>query len=254
MKPALYGRMVFGASAALLGVISLMWYDADTWQTLREIWNLPFGRVIGGGLMVLQIAGGVAMQHPRTARPASAVLSVVYLLFSLACIPGIAAAPATYEPYGSFFEQFAALCGATGLYSATEANAARTRALGRTARLGLGACAVSFTLSQVFYHQTTASLVPKWIPPNQTFWAIVTTIAFALAAIAMLINRQARVAIWLMTLMLALFGILVWIPRLIAHPETHFNWSECGLTFLIAGAAWMVGVSARRNAGAKGAV
>ena len=44
----------------------------------------------------------------------------------------------------------------------------------------------------------------------------------------------------LMTLMLALFGVLVWIPRLIAHPEAHGNWSEFGLTLLITGAAWMV--------------
>jgi hypothetical protein len=43
-----------------------------------------------------------------------------------------------------------------------------------------------------------------------------------------------------MTLMLALFGVLVWIPRLIAHPEAHLNWSEFALTFLITGAAWMV--------------
>jgi len=30
MKTALYGRIVFGASAVLFGVIALMWHDADT--------------------------------------------------------------------------------------------------------------------------------------------------------------------------------------------------------------------------------
>jgi hypothetical protein len=72
------------------------------------------------------------------------------------------------------------------------------------------------------------------------FWAILTTIAFALAASALLINRQARLAVRLMTLMLALFGVLVWIPRLVAGPKAHSNWSEFGLTVLITGAAWMV--------------
>jgi hypothetical protein len=72
------------------------------------------------------------------------------------------------------------------------------------------------------------------------FWATLTTVAFGLAAIAILINRQARLAIRLMTLMLAFFGVLVWIPLLIAHPEAHFYWSEFALNFLIAGAAWMV--------------
>jgi len=217
-----------------------MWHDSDTWQTLSQIWSLPFGVILGGCLMTAQIAGGMGMQHPRTARRASIILGVVYLLFSLACIPGIISAPATYEHYGSFFEQFSCLCGAMALYAATEANDARASALGRVARLGLGVCAISFTLSQMIYLRFTAYLVPKWIPPNQMFWAVLTTVAFALAAIAILINRQARLALRLMTVMLALFGLLVWIPRLIAHPEAHLNWSEFGLTSLITGATWMV--------------
>ena len=92
----------------------------------------------------------------------------------------------------------------------------------------------------MLYLRATADLVPQWIPPNQMFWAILTTIAFALAAIAMLINWRARLAICLMTLMLALFAVLVWIPRLIAQPKSHSNWSEFGLTFLITGASWVV--------------
>lgn len=240
MKTALYGRIVFGASAVLFGVIALMWHDPDTWQTLQQLWRLPFGAVIGGCLMAAQIAGGIGMQYPRTAHLASTILVVVYLLFSLACIPGILAAPGVYAPYGSFFEQFCLLSGVLALYAATGADGARAMMPGRLARLGLGACAISFTLSQVFYLRFTASLVPKWIPPNRMFWAILTTIAFALAAIATLLNRKARLAIRLMTLMLALFGVVVWIPRLIAHPEAHGNWSEFALTFLITGAAWMV--------------
>jgi hypothetical protein len=240
MKTALYGRIVFGTSAVLVGVIALMWYDSDTWQTLRQIWSLPFGTLIGGCLMTVEIAGGIGIEYPRTARLASIVLGLVYLLFSLACVPGIIAAPAVYLHYGSFFEQFSLLCGAIALYAATEANEARAVAFGRVARLGLGVCAISFTLSQIVYLRVTSDLVPTWIPPNQMFWAILTTIAFALAAVAILINRQARLAVRLMTFMLALFGVLVWIPRLIAHPEAHGNWSEFGLTFLITGAAWMV--------------
>ena len=240
MKTALYGRIVFGASAVLFGVIALLWHDSDTWQNLQQIWRLPFGTLIGGCLMAALIAGGIGMQYPRTARLASDVLCVVYLCFSLACIPGIIAAPTIYGQYGSFFEQFSLLCGSIALYAATEANAATAVAFGRLARLGLGLSAISFTLGQIFYLRLTADLVPRWIPPNQMFWATLTTIAFALAALAILINRQARLAIRLMTLMLVLFGVLVWVPRLIAHPEAHLNWSEFGLTILITGAVWMV--------------
>ena len=240
MKTALYGRIVFGASAVLFGVIALMWHDADTWQNLRQIWSLPFGIVLGGCLMVLLIVGGIALQYPRTTRLASVVLCVVFACFSLASIPGIIKAPTVYAQYGSFFEQFSLLSGAVALYAATEANAEKAVALGRVARLGLGVCAISFTLAQIFYLRFTSDLVPRWIPPNQRFWAILTTVAFALAALAILVNRQARLAIRLMTLMLTLFGLLVWIPRLITHPEAHLNWSEFALTLLIAGAAWVV--------------
>jgi hypothetical protein len=240
MKTVSYGRIVFGASAVLFGVIALLWHDADTWQTLRQLWSLPSGIVIGECLMGLQIAGGVGMQFPRTARAASVVLCVVYLLFSLACIPNIIATPHVYAAYGSFFEQFCLLSGAVARFAATGTNASGAATFGRLARLGLGVCAISFTLGQIFYLRFTATLVPKWIPPNQMFWAVLTTVAFGLASLAILANRQARLAMRLMTLMLALLGVLVWIPRLIAHPRAHGNWSEFSLTLLITGAAWVV--------------
>jgi hypothetical protein len=240
MTTVRYSRVVFGVSAGLFGVIALMWHDSDTWQALAEIWSLPFGSIIGRCLMISQIAGGIGMQYSRTARLAAIILGVVYLIFSVACLPGIIATPTVYAPYSSFFEQLSLLCGAVALFAAVEADPARAVAFGKLARLGLGVCAISFTLGQIFYLRETADLVPRWIPPNQMFWAILTTIAFALAAIALLINRQARFAARSMTLMLALFGTLVWIPRLIVHPEAHLNWSEFALTLLITGACWMV--------------
>ena len=67
MKTGLYGRIVFGAAAALFGLIALMWRDSDTWQTLRQIWSVPFGALIGGCLMTAQITGGMGMQYPDVA-------------------------------------------------------------------------------------------------------------------------------------------------------------------------------------------
>lgn len=240
MKPEPYGRIVFGASAILFGVIALMWHDADTWQALHRILSLPFGATAGAALMIAQIAGGLGIVHPRTARPGSIVLIVVYAIFSLTCVPGIIAAPHAYEQYGSFFEQFCPFCGALAVYAVTAKNAKQTAAAGQWARVGLGFCAISFALAQIFYFRFTSELVPTWIPPNQSFWATLTTIAFALAAIAILTDRHARLAIRLMALMLALFGALVWIPRLIAQPQAHLNWSEFALTLLIAGATAVV--------------
>ena len=236
----LYGRVVFGASAVLFGVIALLWHDADTWQALVKIWSLPLGTLVGACLMLAQIVGGLGLLLPRTARLGSIVLGVVYAAFSLACIPGIIATPTSFGPYDGFFEQFCLLCGAIAAYASTETSEKKSAALGRAARIGLGFCVISFTLAQLIYLRETASLVPTWIPPNQLFWAIFTTIAFAIAAVAILINYQARLAIRLMALMMGLFGVLVWIPLLIKHPEAHLNWSEFALTLLITGASWTV--------------
>lgn len=180
------------------------------------------------------------MLWPRTARLASIVLGIAYVLLSLATIPGILAAPARYAGYGNFFEQLAVVCGAAAVYAATDAKAARSVALRRTVRFGLGVCTISFTLAQITYLQFTASLVPTWLPPNQMFWALFTTIAFAFAAVAMLVDLQARLAMQMMSTMLALFGLLVWVPHIVAHPVALGNWSEFAETYLIAAAAWIV--------------
>ncbi len=236
MKITSYGRPTFSASAVLFGIIALLWHDPATWQTLWQLWSLPHGRLIGVCLMAAQIAAGIALLHPRSARPASIILAVVYSLFSLVCLPGIASAPAVYAHYESFTEQFSLFCGALALFAGTLSTKAGAALFTRLARLGLGLCAISFTLAQIFYFRFTASLVPTWIPPSQTFWAALTTVAFALAAAAILIHRHERLALRLITLMLALFGLLVWLPLLIAHPQSHSNWSEFALTFLITGA------------------
>lgn len=186
--------------------------------------------------MIAQVAGGLLLQYRQVVRLAALVLGIVYLAFSLACVPGIVAHPSLYLEYGSFFEQFALLCGAAAVYASTN----RNRSLRRAVRLGFGACVISFTMSQALYPNLTAPLVPAWIPPNQLFWAVLTTVAFALAAIAIVFNRMTRLATRLLTLMLLAFGALVWVPLVIAHPQAHGNWSELALTFLIAGAAWIV--------------
>ena len=73
--------------------------------------------------------------------------------------------------------------------------------LHRIGRILLGICAASFTLEQAIYLGATANLVPKWVPPSQMFWAVTTTVLFALAAVALLANRMALFAARLMTVM-----------------------------------------------------
>jgi hypothetical protein len=72
------------------------------------------------------------------------------------------------------------------------------------------------------------------------FWALTTTVLFALAAVALLTNRMALLATRLLTTMVVIFGLLVWVPLLFSDPHSHTNWSETAENFAIAGVAWIL--------------
>lgn len=225
------GRRVFGAAAIAFGIIALLWHDYDTWQHLKTLWSVPAGPALVTIAAIAEIAGGIAIQWQRTARTGGLVLGAAYLFFSLLCVPEIVRGPGAYEHWANFFEEFSLVCGALIIW--------RPEAL-RTGRVLLGVCCVSFTLAQLLYLSDTAAFVPAWIPPGQMFWAVLTTVAFALAALSLLAGIAALLAARLTTLMIAIFGIGVWLPMLIAHPDAHINWAGNAQNWLIGGAIWIL--------------
>ena len=224
------GSRVFGAAALGLGLVTLAWHGENDS-------HLPHH--IAEGMAAAQIFGGAAIQFRWTAKTGAAVLTAVYVVFALLCVPGIVTQPRIYNSWGNFFEQFSLVTGAVMVY-ARLSSVWSPETLQRIGRLFLGICAVSFTLEQAIYLRATAKLVPKWLPPNQMFWAVATTVLFALAAGALLTNRMALLATRLLTMMLVTFGLLVWIPLLFSNAHSHGNWSETAETFAIAGAAWIL--------------
>jgi hypothetical protein len=203
------------------------------------MWSGQVVGVFAYAASAAQILGGVALQFRRTAKMGAAILGVVYLVIALLCVPRIVGAPQVYDSWGNFFEQFSLAVGAVLAYAAASSGWA-PETLRRTGRVLLGVCTASFTLEQALYLNNTAVLVPKWIPPSQMFWAVATTVAFALAAVALLTNRLALLATRLLTLMIVSFGVLVWLPLLISAPHNHTNWSETVETFAITGAVWIL--------------
>jgi hypothetical protein len=186
-----------------------------------------------------QIFGGAAIQFRRIAKTGALVLAAVYLAFALPCVPRIVAAPQIYDRWGNFFEPFSLVTGAAIVY-ASMSSAWAPESLNRIGRILMGTCVASFTLEQAFYLDNTAVLVPKWLPPSQMFWALATTAAFALAAVALLANRVTLLATRLLTTMIVSFGLIVWVPLCLSDPHSHTNWSENAETFTIAGAAWIL--------------
>ncbi len=237
----LMGRHVFGLAAILFGIVILYWRDSNIWQQFQPFRNVPHPEILACVVGAIEIFGGFALQWRKTAQVGAVALGAIFLLFALLWIPRIVTDPAVYGSYGNFFEQFSQFSGALIAYASLRVS--DSEQLACAARLGyifFGVCVISFTLAQLFYLSITVSLVPKWIPPSQMFWAIVTTIAFALAAIALLSGRLALLASRLLAAMLIGFGLLVWLPAIFADPHNLTNWTENAETLVIAGAAWIV--------------
>ncbi|MGC1618271.1 MAG: hypothetical protein WA765_07240 [Candidatus Acidiferrum sp.] len=229
------GRYVYGLTTIGSGICALVWHNYDA------LAGVPHRGILIYILAVIEILGGVAVLWPGTARAGAAALGAIYLFFALLGVPFIIKHPLVYNNFGNFFEQFSYVSGALILFACSGRIAAGRRS--RWAQIGyysFGICSISFALEQLFYLSSTASLVPKWIPPGQMFWAVATTAAFALASIALLTGVMVLLASRLTTAMLVGFGLLVWLPALVANHHSFVNWSEGLETLAIAGSAWIV--------------
>jgi len=240
------GRHVLGIAAFVYGIIALTWQDFDDWQQLRSLSRTPAGHALVYLAASAEILGGVAMQWRRTARLGAAALGAVYLFFACRWMPNILAAPAVYDNWANFFEQLSLVSGALIVYASAASTAPWGFRLCRIGRYLFGVCVISFTLEQLVYLRGTAQFVPKWIPPGPMFWAITTTIALAAAATAILSGRLIVPASRLLTVMFMLFGLLLWLPRLLSNPGDHVNWGGNAQNLAITAAAWIVADLVRR--------
>jgi hypothetical protein len=229
------GRYLFGAAALALGVASLVLH-----VQLVSVWTLPGRTVFLDVTAAAQIIGAAAMLFPRSGRIGATILLAVYAVFTCTFVPEIFAQPGVYASWGDVFYALGLVVGAAVAYASAAPSSAWTIALPNAAVIAFGLCNVSYAIEQVEFFARTASLVPKWIPLGAAFWAIITTIAFALGGVSLLVRYKALLAAQLLAVMLLIFGITIWIPMLISQPGHLANWSEGLETFALAGAAWIV--------------
>ena len=201
------GRHVYGVAVLAAGVITLVWHAYNGWHQPRY--------VVYAAAVAL-ILGGAAMQFRRAAKMGAIVVGAIFLVFALQGAPGIVAAPRIYNSWGNFFEQLSLMTGAVIVYGCLSSPWS-PETPHRIGRILLGICTASFALEQAIYLPSTASLVPKWIPPGQMFWAVTTTV----------FSRSPR---WLfsriecasrgspLTMMLVFFGLLVWVAACFGSP------------------------------------
>jgi uncharacterized membrane protein len=233
------GRHVFGLAAILFGICAIVFHDFNLWQQIKPLGNLPIRELLVYIVAAIEIFGGLALQWPSTARAGAAALGILYFIFALLWLPVYAQKPLSYNNLGAFFEQLSMVGGALIAYASFGGGGTRAARLARIGYYAVAVSLVSFTLEQLFYLQDTADFIPGWIPWHM-FWAVLTTIAFALAAIALFTGKFALLAARLTTLMIIGFGVLIWFPAPFSDPHSLTNWAGIAENFGICGAVWIV--------------
>ena len=255
MQKLYLGRHVYGIAAIGFGIISFTWRDlAGPWQQAQLFGNASHHETFVYFVAAIELLGGLAIQWRRTARAGAILLATIFSIFALLWIPRAISAPRVYDGYGIFFEQLSIVSGGLIVCALFSENPKRTAWLARLGYYFFATCVISFMLVHLFSFSGVVSFTPKWIPPSQKFWAVVTTLAFPLAAIALFTRRAALLASRLLTAMIVGFGLLVWLPRLFADPHQLFNWGGNAQNLAIAGAGWIVAdyLSRLRDSGSPG--
>jgi uncharacterized membrane protein len=125
-----------------------------------------------------------------------------------------------------------------------------TRILGpsgtRIARYLFAIALLPIGLAHLVYPTETAALVPAWLPAR-TGWAYLTGAGQIAAGLGVLFSILPRLAAGAEATMLTLFGLLVWVPAVVAKPTDRFSWTALLITWAIAAAAWVVAGSMARD-------
>jgi uncharacterized membrane protein YphA (DoxX/SURF4 family) len=233
------GACVFGGAAIFLGVVGLASGDFATgWQRVEP--SVPHRALLADIAAICEIAGGAGILWRRTACFGAGLLAILYAIFVLSWLQKAVSAPLIYDSWGNVFEELSLLLAALVLFaSASPRESLSARSQAPISRI-YGVCPISFALVHFIYLRGAASWVPAWLPPGQVFWTIATAVCFLLAAAAILSGVLAALAAQLLTAEIIGFEILIWIPKLLAAPHTHFVWAGNGISLAMSGAAWVV--------------
>jgi uncharacterized membrane protein YphA (DoxX/SURF4 family) len=238
------GLYVYGGAAIFLGLLGLVSRDfATSWQNVGP--GVPLRVPLAYLTAVIELAAGIALLIPRTARVAALTLTSLYSVFTFIWLSMSFANLGNFDPIGNVFEEFSlvsaglVLC---AIFSPPGSSPVGSYLVRRRQFFVFlfALCPVSFGIVHIIDMPGLLNWIPAWLPPSRMFWAYATTLGFFASAVAILTGIMAPLAARLLTAEIVVFELLVWIPNLWADPRNHFNWSGNAISIAIAGAAWVV--------------
>ena len=239
------GMIGLGVLALIYGDFALVWQPVAPWVPGRT------ALAYGSGVLMLLIGAGLMFR--TTAAWAVRLLFPYLIVWALLKVPALAVAPQIEGVWLGFGELAMLLAGGWVLF-------ARLSGIGEDSWLGFAVgdrgvrlakylfaiWVIPVGLSHFFYTKETINLIPEWIP-GRPFFAYLTGAGHVASGLGVLFSVVPRLALIAEAAMLSVFTLLVWAPRVMAHPGTRMPWTAFWITWAIAAAVWVMGKDRERG-------
>jgi uncharacterized membrane protein len=245
------GHALFAAAMIWLGAWGLSKGDfVQVWQPVPK-W-VPAREALAYLCAFISVASGIGLLWQRTAAMSARVLFASLMVWLLVFrVPNLFFQTPLVLVAWTFSSTAVMLAAAWVLYVwfAGERDRERLGLLAddrgvRIARVLYGLSLIPFGLAHFMYVDATTVLIPNWLPWHVA-WAYFTGTAFIAAGLAVTFGVFPRLAAALSTLQLGLFGLIVWVPRVLAGAVNDFQWGEFVVTCALTAGAWVVADSYR---------
>lgn len=239
------GRALFIGAIVALGIQAFI--CATPVYELEPIpvwvpWQIVLANITGFLLVLL----GIGMVLDRSARTAAVALGTIFFAWVLFLhVPTLIRKPMGDLSFAFETLALSAVAWTMALESPRRPEQSR-RWMGVVGNLGeispmvFGTCIAIFCVVNFKYHRAIANMIPAWIPAHE-FWAYFTGIASLFAGLSILTKVQVRLATTLLGIMYGSWVLVIHIPYLARHSGSREIWSDMFITLALAGGAWVIG-------------